>query len=62
MEDQMFLLAFGMLGGLMIISFVYAILQTRRMYRLEKVIGEAVLKVDKDIEKLHNQLIDKRFK
>ncbi len=61
MEDQMFLLAFGMIGGLLIISFLYEVLQTRRMYQLESMIGDAILKLDQDIEKLRNELIDKRF-
>lgn len=56
------LMAFGMLGGLLIISFFYDVLQTRRMYHLEKVIGDAILKIDTDIEKLRNELIDKRFR
>ncbi len=61
MEDQMMLLAFGMIGGLLIISFLYEVLQTRRMYQLESMIGDAILKLDQDIEKLRNELIDKRF-
>ncbi len=62
MEDQMLLMAFGMLGGLLIISFIYDVLQTRRMYHLEKILGDAILKIDADIEKLRNELIDKRFR
>ncbi len=58
----MMLMAFGMLGGLLIISFLYEVLQTRRMYHLEKMIGDAILKIDTDIEKLRNELIDKRFR
>ena len=61
MEDQMMLLAFGMIGGLLIISFLYEVLQTRRMYHLESMIGDAILKLDQDVEKLRNELIDKRF-
>ncbi len=61
-EDQMMLMAFGMLGGLLIISFLYEVLQTRRMYHLEKMMGDAILKIDTDIEKLRNELIDKRFR
>ncbi len=58
----MMLMAFGMLGGLLIISFLYEVLQTRRMYHLEKMIGDAILKLDQDVEKLRNELIDKRFR
>ncbi len=61
MEDQMMLMAFGMIGSLLIISFLYEVLQTRRMYQLESMIGDAILKLDQDIEKLRNELIDKRF-
>ncbi|MFQ5887893.1 MAG: hypothetical protein ACE5HY_04270 [Candidatus Hydrothermarchaeales archaeon] len=62
MEDQMLLMAFGMLGGLTIINFVYEVLQSKRVYHLEETIGDAVLKIDDDIVRLRNELIDKRFR